>query len=177
MAKKGKTENLDLGSSINLERLPGETETIDFNGIQVSVDEDKVERIQKELMDQREEMRKKLYAVPMDSECFGEFKNYIISKAEWNSTESLGIVEISKAISRIEKEGIKDNMVYMNSLTLEASHYFVSKSKGTGLEEAKNFLKLYKPLDIALNDVKEDNGKMKEIEQRLAAAQQGIEMA
>jgi hypothetical protein len=44
------------------------------------------------------------------------------------------------------------------------------------LEEAKNFLKLYKPLDIALNDVKEDNKKLEEIRTRLSAAQQGIEI-
>jgi glycosyltransferase involved in cell wall biosynthesis len=51
----------------------------------------------------------------------------------------------------------------MSSLTLEASHYFISKSRGKGLDEAKNFIKLYKPIDIALNDVKEDNRNIEEI--------------
>jgi hypothetical protein len=67
-------------------------------------------------------------------------------------------------------------MVYMSSLTLEASHYFISKSRGKGLDEAKNFIKLYKPIDIALNDVKEDNRNIEEIRKRLNAAQQGIEL-
>lgn len=174
---KEKKEEINLASSANLDRLPGEVETMEFGGIHISVDEEKVERLQKELDEKIEESRKKVYAVSMDSEVFQGFKKYITEEAEWSSTESIGIVEISKSIAKIEKEGIKDNMVYMTSLTLEASHYFVSKSRGKGLEEAKNFIKLYKPIDIALNDVKEDNRQIEDIRKKLNAAQQGIELA
>jgi hypothetical protein len=78
---------------------------------------------------------------------------------------------------RIEKEGIKDNMIYLNSLTLEASHYFVSKSKGKGLGDAQNFIKIYKPLDIALGDVKKDSMEIRDLEKELSAAQQGLTLA
>ena len=174
--QKEKKEELNLASSANLDRLPGEIETMEFEGMHISVDEEKVQRIEKELEEKIEESRKKVYAVSMDTEAFQAFKKYITESAEWSSTESIGIVEISKSISKIEKEGIKDNMVYMSSLTLEASHYFISKSRGKGLDEAKNFIKLYKPIDIALNDVKEDNRNIEETRKRLNAAQQGIEL-
>jgi hypothetical protein len=177
MAKKINNDLPSLGSSINLEKLPNEAETIEINGMEVRVDEAKVEGLQKEIAEKREELRTKVYAVSMDEKLFSEYANFIREKAEWNATEALGIIEISKAISRVEKDGIKDNTLYLNSLTLEASHYFISKCKGCGLEDAKNFIKIYKPIDIALNDVKEDSLKIRDLEKQLTAAQQGLELA
>lgn len=177
MAKKIKNDLPSLGSSINLEKLPNEAETIEIGGMEIRVDEEKVNRIQKEIEEKREELRTKIYAVSMDDKIFSEYANFIREEAEWNATESLGIIEINKAISRVEKEGIKDNTVYLNSLTLEASHYFISKNKGKGLDSAKNFIRIYKPIDIALNDVKEDSLKIRDLEKELTAAQQGLELA
>ncbi len=175
MAKKTtKNETPDLGSNVNLERLPGEVETIEINGSEVRVDEERVARIEESLEAKKEELRNKLYAVSMNKEVYEHYANFIRNNSEWNSTEALGIVEINKALSRIEKDGIKDNMIYLNSLTLEASHYFVSKSKGKGLEDAQNFIKIYKPLDIALGDVKKDSMEIRDLEKELAAAQQGL---
>lgn len=184
MAKKNsnKLEPMDheipnLGSSVNLDRLPGEFEKMEINGLEVNVDEEKVTRIQESLEARKEELRNKLYAVSMNKETFEQYSEFIRSNSEWNSTEALGIVEINKALNRIEKEGIKDNMIYLNSLTLEASHYFVSKSKGRGLEDAQNFIKIYKPLDIALSDVKKDSMEIRDLEKELSAAQQGLTLA
>jgi len=164
----------DLGSSVNLDRLPGEVETMEINGSEVNVDEEKVARIQDQLEGKKEELKAKLYAVSMNSEVFEQYADFIRNNSEWSSTEALGIIEINKALNRIEKEGIKDNMIYLNSLTLEASHYFVSKSKGKGLGDAQNFIKIYKPFDIALADVKKDSMEIRDLEKDLAAAQQGL---
>jgi hypothetical protein len=172
--KTTKNETPDLGSNVNLERLPGEVETIEINGSEVRVDEERVARIEESLEAKKEELRNKLYAVSMNKEVYEQYANFIRNNSEWNSTEALGIVEINKALNRIEKDGIKDNMIYLNSLTLEASHYFVSKSKGKGLEDAQNFIKIYKPLDIALGDVKKDSMEIRDLEKELAAAQQGL---
>jgi len=172
-----KHEMPDLGSSVNLGRLPGEIETMEIDGTEVRVDEERVSRIQKSLDNKREELRTKLYAVSMNSETFEQYADFIRNNSEWNSTEALGIIEINKALARIEKEGIKDNMIYLNSLTLEASHYFVSKSKGRGIGDAQNFIKIYKPLDIALGDVKNDSMEIRDLEKELAAAQQGLTLA
>jgi len=177
MSKKANMDLPSLGSSINLEKLPNEAETIEVNGMEIRIDEEKVSRLQTEIEGKREELRTKVYAVSMDSNLFSEYSKFIREKAEWNSTEALGIVEINKAISRVEKDGIKDNTVYLNSLTLEASHYFISKTKGSGLEDAQDFIKIYKPIDIALNDVKDDSLKIRDLEKELTAAQQGLDLA
>ena len=47
--QKEKNEELNLASSANLDRLPGEVETMEFEGMHISVDEEKVQRIEKEL--------------------------------------------------------------------------------------------------------------------------------
>ena len=65
-------------------------------------------------------------------------------------------------------------MIYLGALPLEASHYFLSKSKGTGLNSAESFIKMYKVFDQALNDAKADASSIKELEKQLAAAMQGI---
>jgi hypothetical protein len=61
-------------------------------------------------------------------------------------------------------------------LPLEATHYFLSKSKGTGLKSAEDFIKLFKAFDQALSDAKEDAATVKELEKQLAAAMQGISL-
>jgi hypothetical protein len=60
--QKEKNEELNLASSANLDRLPGEIETMEFGGMHISVDEEKVQRIEKELEEKIEESRKKVYA-------------------------------------------------------------------------------------------------------------------
>ena len=42
----------------------------------------------------------------------------------------------------------------MGSLPLEATHYFLSKTKGKGLKEAQSFISLFKPVAVALEEVK-----------------------
>jgi hypothetical protein len=98
------------------------------------------------------------------------------NKAEWTSTEALGIVQINKEIVKIEKDGIKDDVIYLGALPLEASHYFISKSRGVGLSSASEFISLYKAFDQALSDAKKDASEIKDIEAQLNAAMQGISL-
>jgi hypothetical protein len=97
-------------------------------------------------------------------------------EAEWNSTEALGVLEINRQIQKIKKDGIKDGVIYMGALPLEASHYFISKAKGKGVDSARNFVSLYKAFDQALTDTKQDAAVIKDLEQQLNAAMQGISL-
>jgi hypothetical protein len=133
-----------------------------------------VESIEKQIHDKKEELKSKVYAVTCSESVFTEYETFMREKAEWNSTEALGVIEINKQIARIKKEGIKDGVIYLGALPLEASHYFLSKSKGTGLNSAESFIKMYKVFDQALNDAKADASSIKELEKQLAAAMQGI---
>ena len=170
-----KKEKVNLASNENLERLPSESASFNIDGIEVKVDQAKVDQLKKRIEDRKKELSKKVYAVHMDSSCFSSYKQYIFEEAEWSSTEALGIIEISKSIQKVEKEGIKDNMIYLGALTIEASHYFIGKNKGKGLQEAQNFIKLYKSFDVALSEIKEDNEEIKKIQTELNAAEQGLE--
>jgi hypothetical protein len=173
MAKKESTP-LNLSSN----NLPGGSSQIDFNDteINVSVDQELVNSLQKELEDRKKENREKLYAISMNESLLKRYEEFVKEKAEWNSTEALGIVEIYKQIQRIKSEKIKDNVIYMGALPVEASHYFLNKVKGFGVEEANNFIELYRSFDQVLKDVKTDNQIVQDLEKKLAAAMQGISL-
>ena len=99
------------------------------------------------------------------------------NEAEWSQTESLGVIEVVKVLESIQKEGINGGTVFIQALPLEAMHYFLSKSRGKGLQAANDFLAIWKPLDLALQRTKSDASEIKDLEKELAAAQQGISIA
>ena len=162
--------------------LPGGSNEVDFGTSPMgemidpifSYDEVLVNQIQDQIAAKKEEIRTKVYAVSCSEELFAKYEKFMGEDAEWNSTEALGIIEINKQIARIKKAGIKDGVIYLGALPLEASHYFLSKSKGVGIISAENFIKMYKVFDQALNDAKTDASSIKDLENQLAAAMQGI---
>jgi len=163
---------------LNPNNLPGGSSQIDFNEteLNVSVDRELVNSLEKELGDKRKENREKLYAISMKESLLRRYENFMAEEAEWNSTEALGVVEVNKQIQKIKSEKIKDNVIYMGALPIEATHYFLNKVKGKGLTEASNFIELYRSFDQALNDVKSDNQILQDLEKNLSAAMQGISL-
>lgn len=164
--------------TLNSNNLPGGSSQIDFNEteLNVSVDQELVNSVEKELGDKRKENREKLYAISMKESLLRRYENFMAEEAEWNSTEALGVVEVNKQIQKIKSEKIKDNVIYMGALPVEATHYFLNKVKGKGLTEASNFIELYRSFDQALNDVKSDNQILQDLEKNLSAAMQGISL-
>jgi hypothetical protein len=145
---------------------------------QSSIDEGKIKLLEDAIKSKKEEIKNKLYAVSMTDESFKKFGDFIENEAEWTGTESLGIKEVHKQIQKIKKEGgVKNSVIFLGALPLEASHYFISKSKGKGLKQAEEFLSIYKPLDQAISDAKKDAMEIKDLDKQLAAAMQGIELA
>ena len=165
-------------TTLNSNNLPGGSSQIDFNDseMNVSVDPELVSLAQKELDDKRKENREKLYAISMKESLLRRYENFMTEEVEWNSTEALGVVEVNKQIQKIKSEKIKDNVIYMGALPIEATHYFLNKVKGKGLIEASSFIELYRSFDQALNDVKSDNQILQDLEKKLAAAMQGISL-
>lgn len=173
MSKNTKKEAVKI-ESVNAG--PGASDLVDFNDNDFvsNLDESLINELKEKLEDRKSEIRTKVYAVSCTKEIFSLYRDFIINRAEWNSTEALGIVQISKEIQKIEKDGIKDNVIYLGALPLEASHYFISKNKGVGLESATEFITLYKSFDQALGDAKKDATDIKDIEAQLNAAMQGM---
>ena len=163
---------------LNTNNLPGGSSQIDFNEAEtnVLVDQELVNSAEKELGDKRKENREKLYAISMKESLLRRYENFMAEEAEWNSTEALGVVEVNKQIQKIKSGKIKDNVIYMGALPIEATHYFLNKVKGKGLTEASNFIELYRSFDQALNDVKSDNQILQDLEKKLAATMQGISL-
>jgi hypothetical protein len=163
---------------LNTNNLPGGSSQIDFNEAEtnVLVDQELVNSAEKELGDKRKENREKLYAISMKESLLRRYENFMTEEVEWNSTEALGVVEVNKQIQKIKSEKIKDNVIYMGALPIEATHYFLNKVKGKGLTEANSFIELYRSFDQALNDVKSDNQILQDLEKKLAATMQGISL-
>ena len=158
---------------------PGASEAIDFDTLAqagVNIDKDLVDSLEKEIAEKKDELKNKLYAITFSDDLLKKYEDFISNEAEWNSTEALGIKEVYKQIQKIKSEGVKNQVIFMGALPLEASHYFISKAKGKGLESAQMFLDLYKPFDQALGDAKNDVAHLKDLEKQLSAATQGISL-
>jgi hypothetical protein len=139
------------------------------------LDHKKIKSLEDQINDLKEKTSKKVYAVKLTSDLLVTLIDFIEKNAEWSQTESLGVIEVHKILSGIKKEGVKDNTIFLGSLPLEATHYFLSKTKGKGLKEAQNFISLFKPVSIALEEVKKDAEAIQSLEKDLVAAQQGID--
>jgi hypothetical protein len=143
-----------------------------------TIDQAKISEIESKIQEKKEEIKNKVYAVNMSEATFNKFCDFMSTKAEWSGTEALGIKEVNKQLEKINKDGgVKNSVIYLGALPLEASHYFLSKSKGAGLKSAEDFLTIYKALDQALNDAKNDAVEIKNLEKELNASLQGIDLA
>lgn len=175
----GKKESKILNlNDENLSNLPGGSTEVDFaeSYTDISIDQELVDSLEKQIEDRKRENRDKLYAISMNSSLLTRYEDFIKNEVEWNSTEALGVIEINKQIQKIRSEKIKDNVVYMGALPVEASHYFLNKVKGVGVQDATNFINLYRAFDAALKDIKVDNQAVQELEKQLSAAMQGISL-
>ena len=142
-----------------------------------TLDQEKIKSIEDQIKDLKEKNSKKVYAVKLSSDLLVSLIDFVEKHAEWSQMESLGVIEIHKVLIGLKKEGVKDNTIFMGPLPLEATHYFLSKTKGKGLKEAQSFISLFKPISIALEEVKKDAEAVQSLEKDLVAAQQGIQTA
>jgi hypothetical protein len=142
-----------------------------------TIDSNRISGLEERIKDLKEKTSKKVYAVKMDLDLLESLISFIRNDAEWIQTESLGVIELDKILSKIKSEGIKDNTIFMEGTALEATHYFLSKTRGKGLNEAKSFISLFKPFSVSLEEVKKDAETIKSLETELKAAYQGIEVA
>jgi hypothetical protein len=142
----------------------------------IMIDQELVKSLENKIKDKKEEIKNKVYAITFSEDLLQKYEKFINEEAEWNSTEAIGVKEIAKNIQKIKKDGVKNGVIYLGALALEATHYFISKSKGKGLKQAEAFIDLYKPFDQALSDAKMDAAEVKDLDKQLAAAMQGISL-
>lgn len=143
---------------------------------EVTVDEAKVADLQGKVDKKVAELSNKTYAVSMSKDDLETYST-VMEGIDWRGKEALGILEISKKIDQITKDGIKNNAVYMSALEIEATHYFLNKFEGKGSSLASKFIKIFKSFEQALSGISQDNKELDDLRKELAAAQQGLETA
>ncbi len=141
-----------------------------------NVDTEKVKSIKEDLENYKASLKSKEYAVSMSDSLLHRFETYMREEVQWRSKEALGVKEILKRIEEVKSEGIKDGVVYFTNLEVEASHYFILKMEGRGEKEIESFVSLWKTFEETLMLIQQDNTVVKDLEQQLAAAEQGIEL-
>ena len=141
---------------------------------EVVVDEAKVAALQKALETKMSELSNKVYAVSMNAESLEVYSN-VIESITWKGKEGLGILEITKKLKEVTKNGISNDAIFLNALTIEASHYFLNRFESSGSRVAESFIDLFKKLEQALSAVSQDNKDLEDLNKDLAAAQQGLE--
>ena len=171
MAKKPqiKEKVITLDASDIATEIPQEEDFIS------KLDLKRIEHCEKALAEAKDRISKKVYAVKFDSKAdLDNFLAFMENDAEWREKEALGVIEICKVMDKAKKDGIKQETLYMSALPLEASHYFLSKTSGKGLKEAKKFISMLKPFSQSLESTKADAAEIQGLETELAAAQQGL---
>ncbi len=174
MAKKPQVKEkvITLNASDIASELPQEEDFV------AKLDQKRIAQCEKNVAEAKDRISKKVYAVKFESkEDLENFFSFMENNAEWREKEALGVIEICKVIDKAKKEGIKQETLYMSALPLEASHYFLSKTSGKGLSEAKKFISMLKPFSQSLESTKADAAEIQGLEKELAAAQQGIDIS
>jgi hypothetical protein len=141
---------------------------------EVVIDEAKVAALQKALEAKVSELSNKVYAVSMNAGSL-EVYSKVIESITWKGKEGLGVLEITKKLREVTKNGISNDVIFLNALTIEASHYFLNRYESKGSDDAEKFIDLYKKLEQALSAVSQDNKDLEDLNKDLAAAQQGLE--
>jgi len=141
---------------------------------EVVIDEAKVAASQKALDAKMAELSNKVYAVSMNAASL-EVYFQVIESIKWKGKEGLGILEITKKLSEVKDKGISNDAIFLNALTIEASHYFLNRYESQGSNNAEGFIDLFKKIEQALSAVSQDNKDLEDLNKDLAAAQQGLE--
>jgi hypothetical protein len=141
---------------------------------EVVIDEAKVAALQKALEAKTADLSNKVYAVSMDSASL-EIYSKVIESITWRGKEGLGILEITKKLEEVKNKGISNDVIFLNALTIEASHYFLNRYESSGSGNAESFIDLFKKLEQALSNISQDNKDLEDLKKDLAAAQQGLE--
>ena len=125
---------------------------------------ERIKAAEENLENAKKKVATKVYAVQFESmDQIDRFVGFMEHEAEWKEKEALGVIEICKVINQLKSDGIKNNILYLQALPLEASHYFISKKSGVGLTEAKDFISLLKPFEQGLESAKADAREIQDL--------------
>jgi hypothetical protein len=136
------------------------------------LDNEAIEKTERELESLKAENKKKVYGINVkDEETKKIILDYLENEVEWRYMESFGIPKIHASV---KKEKVKNGNIYLGGLEVEALSFYLSKANGKGMEAAERFLKMKEALDPAYKLREADNRKENNLMQTLEALKQGI---
>jgi len=137
--------------------------------------EERLKKAHEELDSLNKGSADKKYAVGISSnEIKDVLVDFIVNKAQWKFTESLGIIE---SLKTLRKESVKSGAIMLGALEIEAIYYFMSKHEGKGEAEAVEFHKILKPITDVLAKLREDSQYKQILEARISGLEQGLDLA
>ena len=111
-----------------------------------AVTERMVQEIEKEYNATKADHKKKVYGIELNEETRLDILDYMNNDVEWTFMEAVGVPKICGAI---EKEKVKNGVMYLPGLELEALAFYLSKYKGKGKEAAVKFLAMNEAINAA----------------------------
>jgi hypothetical protein len=117
-----------------------------------------VEFLDRKIKEKEADLQTKKYVIEGKAEVGETIATFLKEKAQWKFSESLGIIEsvrqVEEAVKAVKTK--KTSELMLQSLSLEAVYYFLTKVEGTGLDEAAAYIKILKPISDALGRSKQD---------------------
>lgn len=118
------------------------------------VTERMVNEIEKEYNATKADNKKKVYGIELNEETRQNILDYMTNDVEWSFMEAVGVPKICDAI---KKEKVKNGVMYLPGLELEALAFYLSKYKGKGRAEADKFLAMNEAINEAYGMRSGDN--------------------
>lgn len=123
----------------------------------IKTDDEKKESLQAELVElekklneKTEDLEKKKYLIEYTKDDIYNLRVFLKTKAKWQSSQALGIVEALKVLDEAETYANKNKIkgIMLNNIPIEAIAYFLSKHEDVGSEYASVFISMFKPIFV-----------------------------
>jgi hypothetical protein len=124
------------------------------------------------------ELEGKTYLVEGKTEIAEKLSDFIINEAEWKFSECLGVIQVEKDLQTCIKDlsSGKRKELMLSVVAIEAVYYFLSKQMGKGLESARKYMELLKPVSDSLSRAKQDKDKKDQLVRDIGTVEHAIEM-
>lgn len=139
----------------------------------IKVNTQAIEKAEKEMKFLVKELDSKKYLLTKDKKIAKSILDFIENEAKWKSTECFGVIEISKQIKKFLNGEDKNLMV--DATAAQAIRYFLSSKEGVGVENAKKFSIMIKPVNDTIELMKADKQKFDELNLRIESLKNGLD--
>ena len=144
------------------------------NDVKSKINQDAIDKLEKEINKLSEEIKEKVYIVTSDKTIGTALDYFIRNEAQWEFNEVLGVIELSKQIDDFVQG--KEKQLSLDSTGVQALYYFLSKKTGKGLDSALSYYNtLLKPVSDAVQRIENDKKELEELEFRKISLEQGVD--